>query len=594
MRTPPPHHPVRSRIVRPSQKVGPRTHPARPILLLLLVGAMATTACGPRPQAGSRAEFVDIAASAGLDFVHVSGAYGKKYFPEIMGGGCAFFDYDGDGDQDVLMINGTYWEPWHRKAGDPRPTMGLYRNDGSGRFADVTQSAGLGVNFYGLGVAIGDVDGDGDPDVLITGIGGNRFLRNEGGRFEDATSASGLTGHKDDYNTGAGFFDADGDGDLDLFICNYVLWSKKADDDMGFQLERLGRVYAPPSAWDGRHCYFYRNRGDGTFADDSERAGVRVSDPEGQPVAKALGLALADLDGDGDIDMFVGNDTVRNFLFRNRGDGTFEEIGRHAGIAHSPSGGETGAMGVDVADFLSDGAMTIGVGNYHGEDNSLYAGRSGGTAFFDRAKGRGLGMPTRALITFGFFFFDYDLDGYLDLFQTNGGLEEKGHLLVPPLAFLQPSQLFRSVETENRRTFELMDDARSGDLVQPVVGRGAAYADIDGDGDLDVLVGQIGRPALLLRNDQTTRHHWLRVRLAGRGMNKEAIGAWVELEAGGRLQRRQVMPTRSYCSQVELPVTFGLGRSDRVDTLRVRWPDGVIQSVPVEGVDRLIDVQRTP
>jgi len=377
-------------------------------------------------------------------------------------------------------------------------------------------------------------------------------------------------------------------------VCNYVLWSKRIDDGLNFRLPKLGRVYGPPAIWEGRYCYFYRNRGDGTFEDDSERAGVRISDPAGKPVAKALGLALADLDGDGDIDVFVGNDTVRNFLFRNRGDGTFEEIGQEAGIALDPGGETTGAMGVDVGDLGADGALAIGVGNYHGEDDSLYVSRGPTTQFSDRARGRGLGVPTRALITFGFFFFDFDLDGRLDLFQTNGGLEDKGHLLMPPVAFAQPSQLFRGVEQGGKRRFELLDEAAGGDLAKPVIGRGAAYADIDADGDLDILVGQIDGPAVLLRNDQRTANHWLRLRLVGTGMNRDAIGAWVEVETAGRRQRAQVMPTRSYGSQVELPLTFGLGAATTVDAARVRWPDGTVQEISVAGVDRMIVVRKRP
>ena len=568
----------------------------RPCLLVLLVLALA--ACGPEETPPTPVQvdalFRDVAQDAGLAFHHVSGARGGKYFPEIMGGGCAFLDYDGDGDQDVLMVNGTYWKPWHRKAGDPSPLMALYRNDGTGRFENVSKETGLDFTFYGLGTAIGDVDGDGDPDILLTGIGGNRFLRNDGGRFTDATANSGLAGQADDYNTSAGFFDADGDGDLDLFVCNYVLWSAELDDEIDFRLPTLGRVYGPPGIWEGRHCAFYRNRGDGTFEDDSVRAGVQVVDDKGKPLAKALGLALADMDADGDIDVFVGNDTVRNFLFRNRGDGTFEEIGDKAGVARSPSGQNTGAMGVDIADLQQDGALAIGVGNYTGEDNSLYVSRGAEATFADRAASRGLGVPTRPLITFGFFFFDYDLDGYLDLFQTNGGLEDKGHLLVPPVPFLQPSQLFHNVPTEKGRGFELVSDARSGDLVKGVVGRGAAYADIDADGDLDILIGQIDGPAVLLRNDQAAGHHWLRVRLHADGMNRDAIGAWVEVDAGGRTQRAQVMPTRSYCSQVELPVTFGLGTATAVDEVRVRWPDGTRTRHEVAGVDRLVDLKKQP
>ena len=557
--------------------------------------ALCGPGCGGDPtQTDGRAQFTDVTSAAGIDFVHVSGAYGKKYFPEIMGGGCAFLDYDLDGDADLFLTNGTYWRPWHRKSGGPRATMALYRNDGHGHFEDVTRQVGLAVPFYGLGVAAADYDGDGDPDLLVTGIGGNRFFRNDGNTFEDVTAASGLRGAKSDYNTSAGFFDADGDGDLDLFITNYVLWSMKIDDQLNMRLPKLGRIYGPPPIWEGRHCHFYVNEGDGTFRDASKEAGIQIDDGEGEPLAKGLALTFVDIDGDGDLDVYVANDTERNFLFRNRGDGTFEEVGQQAGVAFGPGGGAMGAMGLDVADIHNDGSLTIGVGNYTGEVNSLYVSPPGLVRFDDRATAHGLTIPTRMLITFGYFFFDYDLDGYLDIFQANGGIEDKGHLLTPPVAFHQPAQLFRNVSVDGKRSFVLLDDQRSGGLTKPVVGRGAAYADIDADGDLDVLVGQIDGPALLLRNDQRTGHHWLRLRLEGTGLNREAIGAWAELEAGGQTQRRQVMPTRSYCSQVELPLTFGLGAHERVDALRIRWPDGTQQEVPVQGVDRLLVVRKVP
>lgn len=563
-------------------------------LAVLGFALFAVCACGEGPPSTtSVAHFADVTESSGLDFVHVSGAYGKKYFPEIMGGGCAFLDYDLDGDADIVFPNGRFWKAHHRRADSPRPTMALYRNDGHGRFTDVTEALGLDKSFYGLGVAAADYDGDGDPDLLLTGIGGNRLFRNDGAAFVDVTAVSGLQGHADDYNTSAGFFDADGDGDLDLFITNYVLWSKKIDDEMNYTLGVLGRIYGPPPAWEGRHCHYYRNEGEGRFKDASKAAGVEIEDEDGNPLAKGLALTFVDLEGDGDLDVYVANDTERNFLFRNRGNGTFDEIGEEAGVAFDAAGKAMGAMGLDMADLNGDGGLAIGVGNYAGEVTSLYMTRPGVTRFRDRATAHGLTSATRMLITFGWFFFDYDLDGYLDIFQANGGIEDKGHLLEPPVPFRQPSQVFRNVAVGGKRRFELLDEERAGAVAQPVVGRGAAYADIDGDGDLDVLVAQIDGPALLLRNDAARGHHWLRVRLEGEGMNREAIGAWVELHAAGGIQRRQVMPTRSYCSQVELPVTFGLGAVDRVDALRIRWPDGTQQEATIDAVDRLVVVRKT-
>ena len=567
-----------------------------PILLLTPV-LLLTPGCGERASTSSSrpsGPWVDVAAEAGLDFLHVNGAYGKRWFPEVMGAGCAFFDYDGDGAQDVLFVNSTYWSERQRAQESVPDTMALFRGDGKGGFTDVSEQTGMAIRFYGLGTAIADYDGDGDPDVLLTGIGGNRLMRNDGGRFVDVTDAAGVPGHDDDFNTSAGFFDADGDGDLDLFVCNYVLWSRELDNEIGFRIKDFGRVYGPPWTWEGRHCAFYRNNGDGTFRDDSEAAGVRVLDTEGKPAAKALGVLFVDYDRDGDQDVYVANDTVPNFLFRNRGDGTFEEVAAEMGLAVASDGRPTGAMGLDVGDLHNDGGLAIGVGNWSSEANSLFMMAPGRTSFMDRGRGHGIGMESVGLVTWGFFFLDYDLDGRLDAFQTNGGLEPEGHKLDPPLPYEQRSQLFHGVVEEGRGTFQEVPPEALGDLSRPVVARGAAYADVDGDGDVDILLAQVGARPLLLRNDQASGHHWLRVKLEGTGMNREAIGAVVELTVGGVTQRRFVGPTRSYCSQVELPVTFGLGTATKVEGLRVRWPDGAEQAVEVPGVDRLLVVTRQP
>ncbi len=544
--------------------------------------------------------FTDVTAEAGIDFVHTNGATGDKLLPETMGAGAAFLDHDGDGDQDLLLVNSTHWPG--KGTGEPPPTMALYRNDGRGRFENVTAGSGLAVSFYGTGIAVGDYDNDGDVDVFITAVGVNHLFRNDGGSFREVTDRAGVAGDPDEWSTSAGFLDYDNDGDLDLFVCNYVRWSADVDFAVDYRLTGIGRAYGPPTNFAGTYLYLYRNNGDGTFTDVSEPAGIRITNPDtGVPVAKALGLAIVDLDDDGDLDVFVANDTVRNFLFDNNGNPAapgFDEVGVSAGVAFDGSGSATGAMGIDVADFRDEGVLGFGVGNFANEMTSLYLMQGDPWHFADVSIVEGLGAPSRQALSFGLFFFDYDLDGRLDLLQTNGHLEEEINTVQRSQRYRQPAQLYWNAGRRSGSSFTVVPPETLGDLARPIVGRGAAYADIDADGDLDVLLTQTGEPPLLLRNDQSLGHHWLRCRLIGRSVNRDAIGAWVEVtlpgEDGGAswTQRRQVMPTRSYLCQVELPVTFGLGSADRVEALRVTWPDGSTQVVTDVPIDTMIDIEQ--
>ena len=519
--------------------------------------------------------FTDVTDQAGIDFVHENGAFGDKLLPETMGAGCAFFDYDNDGDPDLLLVNSNVW-PGRSASEKPPPTMALYRNDGTGRFENVTTEASLDVSFYGTGAAIGDYDNDGWVDLFIAAVGPNRLFRNQQGRFKEVTAAARVAGGADQWSTSSGFADYDNDGDLDLFVCNYVRWSRKIDCAVDYRLLGVGRAYGPPMNFEGTHPYLYRNNGDGTFEEVGAKAGLHVNNPAtGRPMGKALGVAPVDVDSDGWIDWMVANDTVQNFLFHNQGDGSFVESATEMGLAFDRNGSATGAMGIDAGHFRDADSLGFFIGNFANEMTSLYVAQDTETMLFaDEAIVEGIGSPSRRMLTFGLFLFDYDLDGRLDLLQANGHLEEEINVVQPSQHYEQPPQLFWNCGPHARSCLVPVDPDSTGDMRTALVGRGASYADIDGDGDLDVLLTQTGRRAVLLRNDQDLGHHWVRIRLNGTSANRDGIGARLALDVGGSTLRRQMMPTRSYLSQVDLAVTFGLGELDPVGTLHVTWPGG--------------------
>lgn len=535
--------------------------------------------------------FTDVTAAAGIDFEHFDGAAGEKLLPETMGSGAAFFDYDGDDDPDLFLVNGTSW--LHLPATRPAPTSRLYANDGSGSFRDVSSATGLDLEMYGTGVAVGDYDADGRLDLFVAAVGANRLLRNAPGGFVDVTAEAGVAGDADEWSTGAAFFDADADGDLDLFVCNYVRWSRDIDIELDYRLTGVGRAYGPPVNYEGTFSYLYRNDGDGTFTDVSEPAGIRVTnEATGFAAGKGLGVVPVDVEGDGLTDLLVANDTVRNFFFHNQGGGVFEEVGEFWGLAYGRNGEATGAMGLDAAHYRNDGELGFAIGNFANEMTSLYLSQGDPTLYADEAISEGIGAPSRLALSFGVLFFDADLDGRLDLLQANGHLESEINTVDPSQTYEQPSQLFWNAGPSARQGFVPVAAAALGDLGQPIVGRGAAVADVDGDGDEDVVLTQAGRRAVLLRNDQATGGHWLRVALEGTGANTHGVGARVELTAGGVTQRRTLNPARSYLSQSEPVVGFGLGAADAVDELTVIWPDGSRQPVSVDRVDRLITVRQ--
>jgi hypothetical protein len=543
----------------------------------------------PPANAIAPATFTDVTRASRVNFVHRNGAYGEKLLPETMGGGVAVIDVRGNGRADLIFVDSGSWK-------QPGPILHLYLNDGRGNFRDATAGSGLeSVRLYGMGVAVGDYDNDGFDDIAVTGVGGVRLLRNLGGsgKFEDVTKRAGISASPEDWYTCAAFVDTDNDGRLDLFLCRYVRWSREIDRAIDFRMTGLGRAYGQPTSFEGTFPRLLRNQGKGKFTDVSEAAGMHVLNPAtGKPVAKSLGVAPVDLDGDGWIDFVVANDSVRNFLFLNDRKGGFREVGSQSGLAYDANGNARGAMGIDAAHYRNDAQLAIAIGNFANEMSALYVGGKD-LRFDDQAIVSGIGPATRRALTFGVLFLDYDLDGRLDLFQANGHIEDDINKVQASQQYAQPMHMFWNCGERCPHLYAEVPAAQRGALAQAIVGRGATYADLDGDGDLDLVVTQINGPALVLRNDQASGHHWLRVRLEGSGaVNRDAIGSWVEVSAGGATQRGQVMPTRGYLSQVERTLTFGLGKASRVDKLTVHWSDGTSQAVEVPGVDRVLHIRK--
>ncbi len=550
------------------------------VLLLIapgLVGCRAksaapTTAIAP---AVSPVQFTDITQAAGIHFVHDNGAVGGKWLPETMGSGCAFLDYDNDGHPDIFLVNSRDWTPDELRRGKlsqtsrpARPaTSALYHNRGDGTFEDVTRQAKLAIPAFGQGVCVGDFDNDGYQDIYLTALGANHLFRNNGnGTFTDVAARAGVQDRG--WSTSAAFVDYDRDGKLDLFVCHYVQWTPETD--IHCSLDGQHKSYCRPEAYPGETSRLFHNSGNGKFTDVTAKAGL-AKDEQGRLLqGKSLGVALCDYNGDGWVDIAVANDTEPNYLFRNNKDGTFSEQGTPAGVALSDNGVARGAMGIDTADYDHTGRDSLIIGNFSNQMLALYD-NAGNGLFIDKAPATDVGRASLLSLAFGCFFFDMDNDGWPDIFTANGHVEDDINRVQKDVQYAQRPLLFRNL---GGGQFQELGLKAGPALARAIVARGAAHADIDGDGDSDLLVTTNGGPAYLLRNDGGNKLPSVRITLAGTKSNRSAIGARVIARAGDVTLRRTVQSGTSYCSQPELPITLGLGGQPEITTLQVDWPSG--------------------
>ena len=517
-------------------------------------------------------EFKNITNQAGISFIHNNGAFGKKYLPESMGSGCAFLDYNNDGWQDILLINSMDWPSNKRKS----TFSALYKNNQNGTFSDVTQQAGLAVETYGMGTTIGDYDNDGDSDIYISSLGPDLLFRNNGdGTFSDVTKQAGLG--SPDFGTSSTWFDYDKDGNLDLFVTNYVKWT--IENDLFCTLDGTNKSYCTPESYKGASSRLYRNNGNGTFLDTTKTAGLL------DDVSKALGVVVLDYDLDTWPDLFVANDTQPNKLYHNNGNGKFKEMAMMAGVAYGETGIPRAGMGVDAADYDDSGYPSLIIGNFSNEMMALYHNEGTGL-FIDEAPATTVGQATLLKLTFGAFFFDFDLDGYSDILGANGHVHDDINVVQQQVTYAQSPHLFRNL---GQKRFEEVTKKVGKDFSQPIVARGAAYGDIDNDGDLDVLISTNAGPAHLFRNDGGNKNNYIRFKTTASKSNRDGIGAKIVVHLNdGTKKWQQVKTGASYCSQNELIVTFGLGSNKQVKLVEVFWPGGSTQKLENVNANQLV------
>jgi hypothetical protein len=525
------------------------------------------------PESGA-VTFTDITAQAGIDFVHFSGARGRKYMAECETPGCAFLDYDNDGRPDILLLNGADWP--EVTTGRKKTTPRLFHNEGGGKFRDVTAGSGLDIEMHTMGCAVGDYDNDGRDDIYITCVlGDSRLFHNEGGgRFKDVTPASGLA-NRGRWGSAAAWFDYDRDGKLDLAVGNYCRWTPKTD--IFCTVYRGKKSYCTPNVYEGESLRLFHNDGGGRFTDVTDKSGFKYLP------GKTWGFAVLDFDDDGWPDVAVANDMEPNCLFHNQKDGTFKEIGLMAGIALAESGNAKAGMGIDAADIDNSGRESILISNFSGEGVSLFR-NTDGRQFMDISRAAGMHDPSYLRMGWGLFFFDYDLDGRKDALVCNGHLYENVQQFQPDVKFAEEPLLYRN--DGNLKFTEVA--SKKGGLAKPVVARGASFADIDGDGDLDVLICELDGRARLLRNDGGNRNHWLRVKLQGTKSNRNGYGAKIEVTARGVRQMVRVRSGSSFLSALEQTATIGMGTADTAEELKITWPGGIVETFRNVPVNHLI------
>jgi len=520
-------------------------------------------------------QFRDVTAQAGIRFAHNNGAFGKKWLPETMGPGCAFLDYDNDGYADILLVNGQDW-PGHAKSG--ATTMKLYHNNHDGTFTDVTQKAGLAVPMFGLGVAVGDYDNDGNEDLFITAVGQSQLFHNNGnGTFTDVTKPAGISG-PNEFSTSAAWVDYDRDGKLDLVVANYVHWSPEGD--LYCTLDGAHKSYCTPESYKGTSLRVWHNLGSGKFEDATQKSGLN------DPTSKSLGIAVLDVNGDGWPDLLVANDTQPNKLYVNKQNGSFEEKAVAAGVAFSEDGVARAGMGVDAADYDRSGHPSLIITNFANQMLSLYHNEGNGQ-FVDEGPSSEVGRNTLVTLGFGCFFFDYDNDGWPDIFVADGHIENEIERVQKRVSYAEPPHLFRNL---GRGKFTEVTEKMGASFSTPKVARGAAYGDFNNDGALDILVTTNGGRAWLFENKGGTNHS-LRVKLEGTKSNRDGIGAIVRVQSGKDKQWQMLRSGSSYLSQSELVLTFGLGGQTRVDAIEVQWPSGQVDKLPGVATDQTVTVQ---
>jgi hypothetical protein len=519
--------------------------------------------------------FNDITAQAGIHFTHSNGAFGKKWLPETMGPGCAFIDYDNDGYPDIILINGADF-PGHPHAG--ATTLKLYHNSHDGTFTDVTRRAGLAIPMFGFGVAVGDYDNDGFDDIFVSALGQSHLFHNNGnGTFTDVTKLAGMWGPSE-FSTSAAWVDYDRDGKLDLVVANYVQWTEQGD--LCCTLDGAHKSYCTPESYKGTSVRLWHNLGNGKFEDATQAAGL------GDPTSKSLGIAILDTNGDGWPDILIANDTQPNKLYLNKKNGTFEERGVPAGIGFGEDGVARAGMGVDAVDYDRSGRPSVLISNFANQMVSLYHNEGNGL-FVDEAPQSEVGRATLVTLGFGCFFFDYDNDGWPDIFVADGHIEDQVEKVQKRVSYAEPPHLFRNM---GGGKFTEVTEKMGKSFASPKVARAAAYADIDNDGFLDVLLTTNAGPAYLFHNEGGTNHS-LRIKLVGTKSNRDGIGAVVRVNAGSDKQWKMVHSGSSYLAQSELVLTFGLGAQIKADNIEIQWPSGQVDKLSNVNAGQTVTVE---